>query len=107
MKLLRMAGSTDMDRSIMAALGLSDAADVDTVSLDDQRDYLMHNTPRLDEADLHSVYRIAYRQGCEKLFHPQGAGQLAINIDKIPDDIIHQMYLQAVIFLDRMKNASI
>lgn len=99
--------AADTDRSIMAALGLSDAAEVDVISLDDQRDYLLHNTPRLDEQDLHSVYRIAYRQGCEKLFHQQGGGQLAINIDKIPDDIVHQMYLQAVIFLDRMKSANI
>jgi len=91
----------------MTALGLTEAVDTVTLTPDDQRDYLAHNTPRMDEEDVRSVYRIAYRADCAKLFRPHGKDMLAINLDRIPDDVIRQMYLQAVIFLDRMKNTGV
>lgn len=94
----------DIDRSIMEAFGEENIDDNDGLpTVDAQRHSLATNTGRLDEASVIDIYRIPYWQGCKHLFIGQRPGVLAIDLRRIPDDIITMMYLQMNIFLDQRK----
>lgn len=94
----------NIDRSIMEAFGDENIDDDDGLpTVDAQRHSLATNTGRLDEASVIDIYRIPYWQGCKHLFIGQRPGVLAIDLRRIPDDIITMMYLQLNIFLDQRK----
>lgn len=85
----------------MAALGMVTNVEGTVICADVQRDYILRNTPRLSRDDVIQVYHIPCSLGYQDRFKTQTQGSLAVNIDRIPDEIINQMYILIVNILSK------